>query len=122
MTQSQDKPQDILGELDIHLINEGRHEQLWDALGAHVLPGGGTAFRVWAPDAMEVQVRGGFNQWDGSRSPLQQTGTSGVWQGVVPEAASGDSYKFHIRGTSAQNAIGSALSRQMPSAPRMWNV
>ena len=98
MTQSQDRPQETLGELDIHLINEGRHEQLWDALGAHVLPGGGTAFRVWAPDAMEVQVRGGFNQWDGSRSPLERTGTSGVWQGVVPEAANGDSYKFHIRG------------------------
>ena len=25
-----------LGELDLHLIGEGRHEQLWDVLGAHV--------------------------------------------------------------------------------------
>jgi 1,4-alpha-glucan branching enzyme len=25
-----------LGEMDLHLINEGRHEQLWDVLGAHV--------------------------------------------------------------------------------------
>ena len=24
-----------LGEMDLHLINEGRHEQLWDVLGAH---------------------------------------------------------------------------------------
>ena len=79
MTQSQDRPQETLGELDIHLINEGRHEQLWDALGAHVLPGGGTAFRVWAPDAMEVQVRhlrstvatfGGRDRGDGERQHI----------------------------------------------------
>ena len=25
-----------LGEIDLHLIGEGRHERLWDALGAHV--------------------------------------------------------------------------------------
>ena len=25
-----------LGEVDLHLINEGRHEQLWDVLGSHV--------------------------------------------------------------------------------------
>ena len=30
-------PHSTLGELDFHLINEGRHEKLWDALGAHVL-------------------------------------------------------------------------------------
>ena len=55
----------LIGELDVHLINEGRHEQLWDALGAHVIPDG-TAFRVWAPQALEVQVRGDFNGWDGA--------------------------------------------------------
>jgi len=102
MTESRETPGSTLGEIDLHLINEGRHEQLWDALGAHVLPGGGTAFRVWAPEAMEVQVRGGFNQWEGSRSPLQQAGTSGVWQGVVPEAGDGDSYKFHSRGADGE--------------------
>ena len=62
-----------IGELDLHLINEGRHERLWEALGAHVVAGG-TAFRVWAPDAREVQVRGDFNGWDGSRNPLTQVG------------------------------------------------
>ena len=25
-----------VGELDLHLIGEGRHEKLWDALGAHL--------------------------------------------------------------------------------------
>ncbi|ROR89916.1 1,4-alpha-glucan branching protein GlgB [Nocardioides aurantiacus] len=87
----------ILGEIDLHLINEGRHERLWEALGAHVGTEG-TTFRVWAPHAQEVQVRGGFNDWDGSRSPLVQSGDSGVWECFVAGAGSGEAYKFHVRG------------------------
>ena len=30
------------GELDIHLINEGRHEELWKVLGAHPTADGTT--------------------------------------------------------------------------------
>lgn len=90
-----------IGEIDLHLINEGRHEQLWTALGAQVIDGG-TAFRVWAPHAQEVQVRGDFNQWDGSRNPLTVVGSSGVWEAFVPGVGSGDSYKFHIRGADGQ--------------------
>ena len=46
-------PYSTLGELDFHLINEGRHEKLWEALGAHVMRDKdgallGTAFSVWA--------------------------------------------------------------------------
>ena len=40
-----------LGEIDLHLIAEGRHEQLWRVLGAHVREDGdvrGTSFSVWA--------------------------------------------------------------------------
>ena len=40
-----------IGEIDLHLINEGRHEQLWQALGAHP-DADGTSFRVLAPDAI----------------------------------------------------------------------
>lgn len=88
---------ELLGEIDLHLINEGRHERLWDALGAHV-GAEGTTFRVWAPHAQEVQVRGGFNDWDGSRSPMVQSGSSGVWECFVPGVGSGQAYKFHVRG------------------------
>src|SRR5688572_12467284 len=57
-----------IGELDIHLVGEGRHEELWRKLGAHVeevdgVPG--TAFAVWAPSAKAVSVVGDFNFWDG---------------------------------------------------------
>ncbi len=88
---------ELLGEIDLHLINEGRHERLWDALGAHVGTEG-TTFRVWAPHAQEVQLRGGFNDWDGSRTPMVASGTSGVWECFVPGVGSGEGYKFHVRG------------------------
>src|SRR4051812_7276075 len=48
-----------LGDIDLHLIGEGRHEMLWDVLGAHhrVHEGtSGTAFAVWAPGARAVRV------------------------------------------------------------------
>ena len=48
-----------IGELDLHLVGEGRHEQLWERLGAHVreMEGvKGTSFAVWAPSAKAVPV------------------------------------------------------------------
>ncbi len=85
------------GELDIHLINEGRHEELWEVLGAH--PGeDGTSFAVWAPNAQEVQVAASFNDWDGARTPLAAIGSSGVWHVLAPGVGAGAQYKFRIRG------------------------
>src|SRR5690606_38401753 len=47
-----------VGEVDRHLVNEGRHEQLWTVLGAHTRsyegpmgPVDGVSFAVWAPRA-----------------------------------------------------------------------
>ena len=48
-----------LGELDLHLFAEGRHEQIYNKLGAHVTKIGtvkGVAFAVWAPHASGVSV------------------------------------------------------------------
>ncbi len=98
-----------LGEMDLHLINEGRHEQLWTVLGAHVhhydAPGGtvsGTSFAVWAPSARGVRVKADFNSWDGREHPMRQLGTSGVWELFVPEAGTGTSYKFAVLGPDGQ--------------------
>src|SRR5215813_6449551 len=38
-----------IGELDLHLIREGRHERLWTVLGARPRDDG-VAFAVWAPN------------------------------------------------------------------------
>jgi 1,4-alpha-glucan branching enzyme len=92
-----------LGELDLHLIGEGRHERLWDVLGAHVreftgvvLPSTGTSFAVWAPHARAVRVIGDFNGWHGNLHSMRNMGSTGVWELFVPGLASGSNYKFEI--------------------------
>ena len=94
-----------LGEIDLHLIGEGRHERLWDALGAHVrsydTPSGpvtGTSFAVWAPTAQGVRVTGDFDGWDGWTHPMRSLGSSGVWEIFVPGVGVGTRYKFRILG------------------------
>jgi 1,4-alpha-glucan branching enzyme len=91
-----------LGELDLYLIGEGRHEQLWQALGARPIEIGegvtGTAFAVWAPNARGVRIVGDFNFWDGRANPMRSLGGAGVWELFVPDVAPGTRYKFSICG------------------------
>jgi 1,4-alpha-glucan branching enzyme len=92
-----------LGELDLHLISEGRHEKLWEVLGSRVitLSGAlgdsvGTAFALWAPNAQAVRVVGDFNHWSGGAHAMRNMGSSGVWELFIPEVASGTKYKYEI--------------------------
>ena len=94
-----------LGEIDIHLIGEGRHEQVWQVLGAHTQvyeslhgPVAGTSFAVWAPSAQGVRVVGDFNYWDGTGTPMRSLGSSGVWELFVPGLGDGTKYKFSVLG------------------------
>jgi len=95
-----------LGELDLHLIVEGRHEQLWQVLGAHVRRLGGavaevdgTSFAVWAPAAQGVRVLGDFNSWDGRAHPMRSLGPSGIWELFVPDVGDGARYRFEVLGS-----------------------
>jgi 1,4-alpha-glucan branching enzyme len=95
-----------LGEIDLHLIGEGRHEQLWTALGAHTRQYStasgevtGTSFAVWAPNARGVRVAGDFNYWNGQGHPMRSMGSSGVWELFVPDVGDGTCYRFQILGT-----------------------
>ncbi|MFB6775762.1 1,4-alpha-glucan branching enzyme [Streptomyces sp. NPDC056337] len=103
-----------LGELDLHLIGEGRHEQLWQALGAHPMTHdgvAGTRFTVWAPNARGVRVAGGFNFWDGTGHPMRSLGATGVWELFLPGVGQGELYKFEIT-----RADGSRTFRADPLA------
>ena len=89
-----------LGDLDLHLLAEGRHENLYDKLGAHrrELDGvAGTAFAVWAPNARSLSVVGDFNGWDGRLNPMRSLGGSGVWELFVPGVEPGSRYKYELR-------------------------
>lgn len=92
-----------VGELDLHLIREGRHERLWEVLGARYIGHGGvkgtvqgTAFAVWAPNAKAVRVKGTFNGWNGESHSMRSLGASGVWELFVPDVHPGETYKFEI--------------------------
>ncbi|MFT3799276.1 1,4-alpha-glucan branching protein GlgB [Microbacterium sp.] len=88
-----------LGEIDRHLIAEGRHEQLWQVLGAHVRHYAGVdgvSFAVWAPNAQAVRVVGDFNSWDGQGTAMRSLGSSGVWELFVPGLGAGVTYKYEI--------------------------
>jgi 1,4-alpha-glucan branching enzyme len=86
-----------IGELDQHLLGEGRHERLWQRLGAHELTVdgvAGTSFAVWAPNARAVRVVGDFNSWDGRLHPMRALGSSGIWELFVPGVTAGARYKY----------------------------
>ncbi|HMC55999.1 MAG TPA: 1,4-alpha-glucan branching protein GlgB, partial [Gemmatimonadaceae bacterium] len=88
-----------LGDVDLHLFNEGTHRRLWEKLGAQsrTIDGvAGVAFAVWAPTAQRVSVIGDFNQWDGRVYPMRSLGGSGVWELFVPDVTPGALYKYEI--------------------------
>ena len=90
----------MLGDIDLHLFGEGRHEEIYKKLGAHVIKVGrkkGVAFAVWAPQAAGVSVVGDFNGWDGRQHQMQMLGGSGVWELFIPNLTAGCLYKFEIR-------------------------
>ena len=84
-----------LGDIDLHLAGEGRHEQLYEKLGAHVAEHG-VSFAVWAPNAAKVSVVGEWNAWDGRPNPMTQRGVSGIWEATVPEAGEGALYRYEV--------------------------
>src|SRR6201997_234020 len=88
-----------LGELDLHLIGEGRHEELYARLGAHPKEHQGvqgTAFAVWAPAARAVSVVGDFNSWDGRLNAMRSMGSGGIWELFLPDVGAGQNYKYEI--------------------------
>ena len=89
-----------LGELDLYFAGEGRHEKLWQRMGAHPTHhhgSSGVSFAVWAPHAAGVSVVGDFNSWDGRLHAMRSLGVSGIWELFIPEIGDGARYKFEIR-------------------------
>ncbi|ORA76128.1 1,4-alpha-glucan branching enzyme [Mycolicibacter kumamotonensis] len=113
-----------LGEMDLHLFAEGRHERLWDVMGAHprtlTTADGevrGVSFAVWAPNATGVGLIGDFNGWNGNDAPLRALGSSGVWEVFWPDFPAGGLYKFRIHGadgTVSDRADPFAFATEVP--------
>lgn len=89
-----------LGEMDLYLLSEGTHHQIYNKLGAHISEQEGVRgvrFSVWAPNAMRVAVVGDFNDWDGRVHPMRIHHGCGIWEIFIPEIGDGTHYKFEIK-------------------------
>ncbi|WP_405784820.1 1,4-alpha-glucan branching enzyme [Streptomyces sp. NBC_01378] len=115
-----------LGEFDLHLIGEGRHEELWTALGAQPMTHEGvvgTRFTVWAPNARGVRVCGDFCAWDGTAFPMRSLGSSGVWELFLPGIGEGTLYKFDITRPDGSHTVrADPLARRTEVPPATASV
>jgi 1,4-alpha-glucan branching enzyme len=117
----------LLGDLDLHLFNEGRHFALADAFGAQstVVEGiEGVRFAVWAPNARRVAVVGDFNSWDNRRHAMRCRYPAGVWELFVPRLRASERYKFEIIGPDGHRLPLKAdpVARQAETAPATASI
>jgi len=108
----------LLGDHDLHLLNEGTHRRLWEKLGSHtgaVDGKEGTHFAVWAPNAQRVSVMGDWGGWKARpEDALAPIGNSGVWAGFLPGIGVGALYKYEI----VSNNQGQRFEKADPFATR----
>jgi 1,4-alpha-glucan branching enzyme len=117
----------LLGELDLHLFNEGRHFELAGAFGAQTMAIDGVPgvrFAVWAPNARRVAVVGDFNSWDTRRHPMRVRYPAGVWELFVPRIGPGSRYKYDIIGPGGARVPQKAdpVARQTEPPPATASV
>jgi 1,4-alpha-glucan branching enzyme len=108
MTQQRET---AFGELDIWLARAGRHEELWQKLGAHPAEKG-VRFAVWAPNARYVSVVGDWNGWDSAADPLSPVDATGIWEGVAEGASIGECYKYHLDGREKADPV--SFQQELP--------
>lgn len=92
-----------LGDMDIYLLAEGNHLEMYKKLGAHVMEKDGikgVGFAVWAPNAKRVSVVGAFNNWDGRVDVMRKHPSCGVWDIFIAGIGEGELYKFEIKTNS----------------------
>ncbi|MDP0501036.1 MAG: alpha amylase C-terminal domain-containing protein [Verrucomicrobiota bacterium JB022] len=82
-------------------------------MGAQLVPEGGVTFRVWAPTAKAVYVRGDFSEWRGRNHTRLVRQGGGYWAGYVPQAREGDGYEYAIVGRGSIGPKRDPYSREL---------
>ena len=98
---NQTQPFSLFSDFDIDLFKAGKHFNLHEKLGAHLIEVDaikGVYFAVWAPSAKSVSVVGDFNYWVGGSHQLNvRWDDSGIWEGFIPNIDKGTRYKYKIQ-------------------------
>ncbi|WKE58133.1 1,4-alpha-glucan branching protein GlgB [Corynebacterium tuberculostearicum] len=118
-----------IGSLDLHLIGEGRHERLWEVLGANLRSyetemGSveGVSFAVWAPNAQGVAVVGDFCGWNPTQYPMRSLGSTGVWEVFVPGIGAGEHYKFALFSHEGRKDKADPLAKRTACPPETDSI
>ena len=121
----------LFTKFDIDLFRAGKHFQLYEKFGAHMLEvdgQNGVYFAVWAPSAESVSVVGDFNHWvEGEHVLNVRWDASGIWEGFIPGVERGTSYKYKIKshnGTVTEKADPFAMYCEKPphTASIVWEL
>src|SRR4051812_28314191 len=121
----------LFTDFDIGLFKAGKHYQLYQKLGSHVvqhLGKQGVYFAVWAPNARKVSVVGNFNGWDEQTNPMHvRWDASGIWEVFIPDITAGECYKYAIEsnnGYRVQKGDPYALYWETPprTASIIWDI
>lgn len=89
-----------LSDYDIYLFSEGRHQDIYEKMGAHRREVEGIAgihFAVWAPNCYKAAVVGDFNRWDARTHIMENNRGSGIWELFIPNIDVGVHYKYEVR-------------------------
>ncbi len=89
----------MLGDLDLYLMSQGSHREIFRKLGAQrtrLLGVRGTSFAVWAPNSSRASVIGDFNDWDGRCHVMRLHPGNGLWEIFIPGLKCGAQYKFEL--------------------------
>ena len=82
-------------EFPVYLFNKGENYRAYEFFGAHKIKEKQFAFRVWAPDAVQISVVGDFNDWDEHIDRMHQI-SPGIWEAEVDGVKKYDCYKYAI--------------------------
>jgi 1,4-alpha-glucan branching enzyme len=126
----------LLGDLDLHLIAEGRHRELGQCLGAHVVDRGRRARRALrrlGAERLARLRRRRLQRLGRTRHPMRLRWEAGVWELFVPRLAPGARYKYEIVGphgnllpqkadpvARASEAPPSTASHRRPTPRFIW--
>jgi len=111
----------LFSDFDIQLFNAGKHLQLYEKFGSHLIDykgKKGVYFAVYAPSALKVEVIGNFNKWDGHKHELfVRWDHSGIWEAFIEDVEIDELYKYRI-----YSSVDSQIREKADPFARLYEV